>query len=252
MPEALLVFLLALLPFAGNFAGGLLAEWVEVSEAWLNRALHAAAGIVVAVVAVEIMPEAVPVLTGWVIAAAFTVGGVLYLLADRFIEGRLQGEDADAAGGNDTQTGRRRMWMIYLAVATDLFGDGLMIGAGASVSAGLGLVLAVGQVLADLPEGFAAVATFKANGVPRRRRLALSASFILPTLGAAALAYLLLREASETAQLIGLVATAGLFTVAVFEDMIHEAHETADDSRTSTMALIGGFALFTLVAAGLG
>ena len=45
------VLLLALLPFAGNFAGAALAETLSPSDAWRNRALHAAVGIVFAVVA---------------------------------------------------------------------------------------------------------------------------------------------------------------------------------------------------------
>lgn len=40
------VLLLALLPVAGNLAGGLLAETVPLTDRWLNRALHAAAGVV--------------------------------------------------------------------------------------------------------------------------------------------------------------------------------------------------------------
>lgn len=73
--------------------------------------------------------------------------------------------------------------MIYLAVATDLFGDGLLIGSGTAVAASLGLVLAVGQVLADIPEGAATAITFRANEVPRRKRLLLSATFLIPVLG---------------------------------------------------------------------
>lgn len=144
------------------------------------------------------------------------------------------------------------MWMIYLAVATDLFGDGLLLGAGASVSAGLGLALALGQVLANMPEGFAAIFTFRANDVPRRRRLLLAASFFVPTLLGAAIAYAVLRDAAEAVQYIARVVTAGLFTVAAFEDMIHEAHEADEDSRISTLALIGGFGLFGFVSGALG
>lgn len=48
MREFLIALLLAAMPAAGNFAGGLLAEWVRVSERMLSLALHAAAGIVVA------------------------------------------------------------------------------------------------------------------------------------------------------------------------------------------------------------
>ena len=232
------VLLLSLLPVAGNLTGGLLAEYATLTDRWLNRALHAAAGVVVAVVAIEIMPRALPVVPGWQIAAAFTAGGLAYLALEYLLE-RRTGD-------------RTRMWMIYLAVATDLLGDGLMIGAGGALSAGLGLTLAVGQVMADIPEGFAAIFNFRANDVPRRRRLLLSALYVLPALLGAAVAYLTLRGRPETVQLTVLAGTAGLFTVAVFEDMIHEAHEAAEDTRLSTLAMILGFAAFTLVSAGLG
>lgn len=234
-----MVLLLALMPGLGNFVGGLVAESRPRSDVWLNRALHAAAGVVMAVVAVEIFPEALQVASGWVLGIAFAVGGLLYLAAEAAVERRAA-------------QGQGRMWMIYLAVATDLFGDGLLIGAGSAVSAGLGLVLAAGQVLADLPEGFAAVSTLRANGVSRSRRLVLSASFLLPVLLAAVLSFLLLRDRPESWQYIALVGTAGLFTVAAFEDMIQEAHETVDDSRSSSIALIAGFVLFVFVSAGLG
>lgn len=39
--------------------------------------------------------------------------------------------------------------MVYVAVAADLVGDGLLI-AGSAVSGQLGLLLALGQVLADI------------------------------------------------------------------------------------------------------
>ena len=239
MPELLAVLGFALLPGAGNFLGGLVAEWVPASDRWLNRALHMAAGVVIAVICVEIFPEALEVLSGWVIGTAFAVGGLVYLGFDWLVE-RLAGED------------RGRMWMIYLAVATDLFGDGLLIGAGASVSAGLGVTLALGQTLADAPEGFAAIFTFRDNDVPRRRRLLLSASFFLPVLTGALLSFLFLRARPETWQYTGLVVTAGLFTVAAMEDMIQEAHEAAADARASTLALVAGFAFFVFVSAALG
>ena len=232
------VLLLALLPAAGNFAGGMVAELVPASDRWLNRALHAAAGVVIAVVAVEIFPEALDVLSGWTIGIAFTVGGLAYIGLDWLVE-RLAGE------------GAARMWMIYLAVATDLIGDGLLIGAATSVSAGLGVSLAIGQTLADAPEGFAAILTFKNNDVPRSRRILLSASFAIPVLLAAIAAFLVLRGRPEAWQYTALVGTAGLFTVAALEDMLQEAHEADADARRSTLALIAGFATFVFVSAGL-
>ena len=233
------VLLLALLPGAGNFVGGVIAEVVPASARWLNRALHAATGVVIAVIAVEIFPEAIEALSGWTIGVAFAIGGMAYIALEWLVE-RFAG------------SGRSRMWMIYLAIATDLVGDGLLIGAGTSVSAGLGIALAAGQTLADAPEGFAAILTFRDNDVPRRRRLLLSLSFFLPVVAAALLAFLVLRGRPEAWQYTALVVAGGLLSTAALEDMIQEAHDADADARTSTFALIAGFAVFVFVSTALG
>jgi zinc transporter, ZIP family len=141
------------------------------------------------------------------------------------------------------------MWMIYIAAAIDLFSDGLMIGAGTAVGLSLALVLGLGQVLADVPEGFATIATLRDKGVPRQRRLLLAA-FALLTLLVTVLAYFLLRNQSETLKMAALVFTAGLLLVAAVEDMITEAHESVQDAPGSILAMIGGFVLCTFVSAG--
>ena len=233
------VLLLALLPGLGVAVGGVLAEVTPRSRAWLNWSLHGAAGIVIAIATIEVFPEALDVLSRWTVGAAFALGGLAYLGAQMLVERR-------AAGGAN------RTWMIFLAVATDLFGDGLLIGAGTAVSASLGVTLAVGQIMANIPEGFASIATFRANDVGRSTRLWLTAGFLVPVLGAALLGFLLLRGRPESWQYGALVAAAGLYTVAAFEDIIEEAHEAAEDSRRSTLALIAGFVLFTFVSAALG
>ena len=237
--DLLNMLLLAALPGAGVAAGGLLAEVTPQSKRWLNWSLHAAAGIVIAIATVEVFPEALDLLSRWTVGIAFAVGGLAYLAMQMLVQRR-------AAGGGS------RMWMIFLAVVTDLFGDGLLIGAGTAVSASLGVTLAIGQVLANVPEGFASISTFRANDVSRKRRLRLTAAFIVPALGAALIGFLLLRGRPESWQYSALVAVAGLYTVAAFEDIIQEAHEAADDSRRATMALVAGFVLFVFVSAALG
>lgn len=142
--------------------------------------------------------------------------------------------------------------MIYIAVSIDLFSDGLLIGTGSTVAVSMAVVLALGQVLADAPEGYATVANMKEKGVPRKQRMMLSTLFFIPVLSAAIVAYYLLRDQSEALQMMGLVFAAGLLTVAAVEDMLNEAHETAGDTRGSIVAFIGGFVLFTFVSAGLG
>src|SRR3546814_11578570 len=65
------------------------------------------------------------------------------------------------------------------------------------LSSDLALVLAAGQVLADLPEGYATVANFRSKGVPRPNRILLSGSFFIYVVGSAVLSYVLLRNAPD-------------------------------------------------------
>ena len=236
MTSYLQVLALALMPGLGSFAGGLTAEVVAATPRILSRALHAAAGIAIAVVAVEMMPEVLGGAPPWAIVGGLCAGGVFYVGLEWLI-GRLQ--------GGEEHTGT---WMIYVAVAIDLFGDGLMIGVGSVVSFELGLILALGQAMADAPEGFATISNFRHKGQPRARRFLLSASLAVPCLAGATIGYWLLRDQSETLQLTGLAFTAGILLIAAVEEMMREAHEAAEDTHGSAGFFIGGFALFTLVS----
>lgn len=237
---------LALFPAAGNFAGGLLAEFFETNKRRLNKALHAAAGIVIAIVAVELIPEALEKISAWWVALAFGLGGVAYVGIGTIVN-KLQG--ASDKGGSSSASG---MWMIYIAVSIDLASDGLMIGTGSAVSSALALALALGQVLADIPEGYATIANMKEKGVPRAKRVLLSVSFAVPVLLMAGLAYFFLRGQSDIWQMSALSFTAGLLALAAVEDMLSEAHESTEDTKTSLLLFTGGFVLFVLVSAGVG
>lgn len=86
MSQGILAVLgLALLPAAGNFVGGVASEFLRPSAAVLNRALHLAAGVIIAVVAVEVMPEAIGVVASWILALAFVAGGSLYILVETLV-----------------------------------------------------------------------------------------------------------------------------------------------------------------------
>jgi ZIP family zinc transporter len=174
----------------------------------------------------------------WAVVLGLCAGGAFYAGLDWVIDRVRVGKENTADA-----------WMVYAAVAIDLFSDGLMIGVGSVVSFSLALILAIGQLTADIPEGFATIANFKDKGQPRSRRLLLSASFLIPCLAGASVGYWLLRGQSETLQLATLAFTAGILLIAAVEDMLREAHEAAEDTRFSAGFFIGGFALFTLVAA---
>lgn len=250
MSEVLQVLLLALLPALGNFGGGMLAEILQTSRRTLSLALHLAAGIILGVIAIELAPRAFEGAPAWMAGLGFLAGGVFYILLNMAItqftgsDDVASDDDDTVRAGNDTAGA----WMIYVAVAVDLFSDGLLIGVGSSLSFSLALLLALGQVTADIPEGFATIANFKDKGVPRAKRILLAASFVLPITIGALLSYFLLRDASEAIQLTALAFTAGILLVAAVEEIIGEAHGAAADEKISTLAISGGFVLFALIA----
>ena len=238
----LTALLLSSLPALGNTSGGLVAERFEISEKALSLALHLAAGIVLAVVGIELLPTALEADPPWFVLIVFLAGGFFSIGLDRFTDlvATRTGGEADAGA-----------WGIYAGVAVDLFSDGVMISAGSTISLNLGLLLALGQVPADIPEGFATIATFKAKEIPRRTRVLLSLSFAIPIFLGVTVGYWLVRGRPAIIKLGLLAFTAGILLTVAVEEIMPEAHK-GDEARLAAVALVGGFALFTLISVYLG
>lgn len=140
MNDYLQVLLYAAMPALGNFFGGVLAEVFKVSEKTLSLALHTAAGIVLAVIGLELMPQALEAEQPFIPVLAFVAGSVFFVFLDQgvgYVQSRFGGE---------SKKGMSAAIAIYIGVAIDLFSDGIMIGTGSTVAASLGLLLAIGQV----------------------------------------------------------------------------------------------------------
>ncbi|WP_217631216.1 hypothetical protein [Modestobacter sp. DSM 44400] len=101
-----------------------------------------------AVVGLELMPEALEASSAWI--PILSPAARSCMLLDRTL-GLVQARPdlTEKASGP---------LAISAGVSLDLFSDGVMIGTGTTLNLALGLLLATGQVPADLPEGFAAVA----------------------------------------------------------------------------------------------
>ncbi|WP_219416668.1 ZIP family metal transporter [Pseudonocardia nigra] len=237
MPQPLIVVLLALIPAASNFLGGLLAEVRKVSSATLSAALHVAVGIVVAVVGLEVMPRALEVSPAWVPMLAFIAGAGLFLGIDAATEWLQQ------RGGG----GGGRAWAVYGGVGVDLFSDGVLIGTGSVVNPALGVLLALGQAPADLPEGFAASATLRQAGVRRSQRILAGAGFAVPILVGAAVGYFALRGAPELVTLSVLAFTGGALLSVALEEMLPQAHDEAS-GRRDAFYIVAGFVVFAAVS----
>lgn len=237
-----MVLALVLLPAGGNILGSLVAEMVRVSSWVIGAALHAAAGVAIAVISVDMMPRALDTLPAVTMVAAFVCGAAFSILLKWGVEWARSRIAVGSAGA----------WMVYMAVAADLLSDGLMIGAGAAVSSGLGLLLGLSQVVANVPGGFAAMANFADEGMSRRVRLMVTASFVVPVLVGASAGYWLLRGASEIWKTSALAFIIGILLLATVEDLVPQADEPGAARWVSTISFTAGFAFFALLSSYLG
>jgi ZIP family zinc transporter len=99
MEEFLKVLGFTALPALGNFGGGLLAEMFRISQKTLSLALHAAAGVILAVIGIELMPQALDTPEPWLTILAFVAGGIFFIFLDRMIDivhGRLGNTEVDS------------------------------------------------------------------------------------------------------------------------------------------------------------
>ena len=127
-----------------------------------------------------------------------------------------------------------------------------MTGAGTGVSIGLGLLLALSQLIANIPGGFASAANFRHKGLARRKRVLIAALVPLPVFVSASLGFWLLKDASSEFQHAILAVMVGVLLLTTVEDTV-PAGDAPEPSRwISTAAFASGFAAFALLSAGVG
>lgn len=242
-PELSAVLALAALPAVGNLVGCAVAEFVSLSERALSLALHLAAGVVLAVVGLELMPRAMEGAAPWLSVVAFVAGGAAFLGLERII-----GYVHTMTGADEQQA---RPLAIFTGVSLDLFSDGVMIGTATVINPSLGLLLALGQVPADVPEGIAAMGTLRSTAVARRSRWLFAIGFTVPVMVGALVGFYALRSAPEMLTLAVLAMTGGALVTVVIEEMVPQAH-VGQTSTYGAIFLTAGFALFAATSLLLG
>jgi ZIP family zinc transporter len=229
---------LALLPAAGMLCGALAAERWRLSHHAIGAVLHAAAGVAVAVVSVELMPRILENIAPWQLVAGFIFGAAASVAMVKGVNSTVRRLELGGTGP----------WKVYLAVAIDLMADGLMIGIGSAVSGGLGLMLGLSQVVANVPGGFVTLASLRDQGVPRAVRLGAAASLFAPVFLGAGLGFWLLRGQSTQLQNAALAFVVGMLLLATIEDLVPEADAPKASRTVTTASFAAGFAFFALIS----
>ena len=236
-----LALLLSLMPAIGSVVGGIMADYFRITENSMSYVLHGAAGVILAVVGVELLPQALGYGNYFEVALAFALGGLTYVGLEWVLE-QIGKKRRNEENGQSP-------WLIYFSLAFDFFTDGIIIAIGLIISQGLAFLLAIGSAISDLPSAFIAIAGFKRHRISRGRSLLFSISFAVIILLGAVLGYWVGQIGSDRITIFVLSYTAGVILLAVIEGVLVEAHSRSPRTFLSEIILILGAAVFTLISA---
>jgi len=236
LPSVLQVVLISAIPVGAAFLGATTAALRPPGRVVRSSIQHFAAGVIFSVVAVELLPEVRrghdPFEVGWTFAAGVALMLVIDAVVKRFDHG---GEHASARGPSPGQ---------LVPIGVDLLLDGLLIGI--TMTAGLkqGVLLTIALTLELFSLGLAMAVQFGSSKF-LVRVLAPTGIACLMIVGAV-LGRTVLADASvhTLAGILSFGCAALLFLVT--EELLIEAHESADTAVTTTMFFVG-FLIFLLL-----
>ena len=205
--------------------GGALARIEHIHPRWLetefrHSVMSFGGGVLVAAVALVLVPEGSDRLSPLAAVAALLGGGALFAL----LEWRQRG------------VGRKAQ---LLAMLTDFVPEALALGALIATGSAAAALLALLIGLQNLPEGFNAWRELAASG-PKRRILPLFLALALLGPAAALAGFIFLHDRPAITAVIMLAAAGGILYL-TFQDIAPRAH--LDNRQAPSLAAVGGFAL---------
>ena len=222
-----------LVPALVALLGGILASVWKPSHNTRSLIQHFAAGVVLAALAVELLPEIgrehAP---GLVIAGSFALGS-LFMYGLKLWTIRLEHQTASSGAAVGIGMG------LLLATFIDVATDGFIIGAGFAAGGKTGTVLALGLSVELLFLGLALTSEALAGW----RIVAMSGALGITVLGFSLLGSYLLAGASKAVIGGALAFSAAALLYLVTEELLIEAHEV-EEKPISTLVLFGGFLAF--------
>lgn len=229
-------------PVAAAAVGATVATFRRPGPQVTSGVQHFAAGVVLAAVAGELLPELRREGRLGAVVAGFGVG-VAVLLALGAVSRRQESAARQRAGGGG---GARLPVGLLAAVGIDLLIDGLLVGLGATLGSNQGLILSVALTTEILFLAVVVCVQLQDLGVRRRRSATIAGSLGLATAIGAIGGAALLGGASRTVLAAVLAFGAAALLYLVVEELLVEAHEQARTAVVAAMFFVGFLALYIL------
>jgi ZIP family zinc transporter len=226
-------FSIMAIPAVVALGGGILASAWNPGQQARSLIQHFAAGVVLAALAVELLPEIErEQAPGLVLASSFALGS-LFMYGLKLWTMRIEHKASMSGDAAGLSTG------LLLATFIDVATDGFIIGAGFAAGGQTGTILALGLSVELLFLGLALASAATVGW----RIIAISGALGVTVLVFALIGNVLLSGASHAVIGGALAFSAAALLYLVTEELLMEAHEV-EEKPISTLVLFGGFLAF--------
>ena len=204
----------------GTTLGGILGATMKTkSNKFLSFILEFAAGLMVAIVCFELIPEAMEVSNMFTVIMGIIIGVIIMIFCDNLVNYKYSKKNIFKMNSL-IKTGI----IVGIGLAIHNFPEGLAIGSGFSASTKLGLTLAVAIALHDVPEGISMAVPMK-NGGMKTYKVILYTFLSGLTTGVGAFFGILIGTISEQLISICLGFAAGAMLYIAAGELIPESHK---------------------------
>lgn len=221
---------------AGPFFGSILGVMKKPSERFMFNMLAFAAGVMLAVSFLELIPESIVMSSIPVCVAGIIIGAIILYLLDRAVP-HINPEMCSQEPG----TKRLKKTAVYLLIGIFLhnFPEGMAMAIGGVTELRLTLIVALAIAIHDVPEGICTSAPYFLATGRRMKSFLVSFSTAIPTLAGFLIAYYLYQFIPIW--LVGFViaATAGLMIYISGDELIPVSCRKMSEYNTIFSLIVG-------------
>jgi ZIP family zinc transporter len=242
------ILIFSLFPFFCINIGGLFGTLFQIKGNARSFLLHLAAGVIFAVVSIDMLPNVVKGQNTFIVGIGFFAGLVLMMgikyLTRSFGKKHKKTLIADAPVQKNLAL---LPWALLIGIAVDILIDGILLGIGFAAGKTEGLLLCVALSLELLALGLVVSTELKNEKFPKKTALItiliLSISICFGALVGSFILKYISKEALTGILAFGLSALMYLVT----EELLVEAHEVKD-TPLNTAVFFVGFFVFLIIA----
>ncbi|MGI6663632.1 MAG: ZIP family metal transporter [Bacillota bacterium] len=230
-----IILLSAVVGVVGTGAGGLIVSLRgNPSRKLLSLFLGYSGGVMVSLVAFDLMPEAIE-LGGTVLPLAFmVVGAVTIMIFDMLLP-----HSHHFSCDEESSRFARTAYVVAMGIAMHDLPEGLAVGAGLASGSSLGFRVAALMFLHNMPEGMAVAGPLACIGRKRSNIILISALTGLPSVVGAAIGALFGTLSPEVLS-ASLAFAAGAMLFVTFDEVIPDAEELSEGGHSGTLGAVAG------------